>query len=327
MKICNATFLLSVMLLMIVVSGCGQSNQDLATPTSSVTSISATSTEVLTPSVTPLPIETPTPIFTPTIALTLPVKDAQATLLELLANNANCRLPCLWGITPGKTTYQEAQNILLSMSSISELTSFMPEGGAIFPIYEDVDFELYTAIGFMVDPSSLDQEVNRIGFTTEAHKPLEEGGYEDILDSKSFGEKVSAYTLPHVLSQLGAPESVSISTFGAPLTRGGTGGFDLLLLYPNQGILINYTTQMHLNGKGVRGCLTNAHVEMELYTPGQPDLFRDWLKKTDWAVKMNYYKPLEEVTSMSVQDFYKTFRVPTDTCIETPAEIWPIPEP
>ena len=111
------------------------------------------------------------------------------------------------------------------------------------------------------------------------------------------------------------------------MTRGGTGGFNILLLYPDQGILVNYKTQMQLHGTNVVGCPTNAYVRMELYPPGQPDSFFEGLKRTDWALKMTGYKPVEETTSMSLQEFYNTFRTPTDKCIETPANLWPTPEP
>jgi hypothetical protein len=187
------------------------------------------------------------------------------------------------------------------------------------------DLEIYTRVAFLANPDS--NVVNRVLFNTEAHRPIEVGGYEDIFDSKLFGEKVSTYSISHVLSEQGVPSSVMIATLGGPLTRGGTGGFDIMLLYPEQGILVNYTTQMHLIGSNVRGCSANAHVEMELYPSGQGDSFFERLKETDWAVKMNYYKPLEEVTSISIEEFYETFRVSSENCIETPAEVWPVPEP
>jgi len=65
---------------------------------------------------------------------------------------------------------------------------------------------------------------------------------------------------------------------------------------------------------------------MELYPPGNGDSFFELLEQTDWSVKMNHYKPLEEVTSMSLEEFYRIFREPTNQCIETPANLWPIPE-
>jgi hypothetical protein len=276
------------------------------------------------PSFTPLPTDSLTPTFALTAIPTLPIEEAQAKLLKLLSDNGGCRLPCIWGIVLEESTYHEAQAALLPISSISELTSFTPESGAMFPVYTEGELQIYTNIGFIVN--SENNIVDHIAFNAEAHRPLAQGGYEDVFDSKFFGEKVSAYSLPHVLTEQGVPSSVMIETAGGPLTRGGTGGFDILLLYPDQGILVNYKTQMHLNGTNVRGCPPNAYVQMELYPPGQPDSFFEGLKQTDWALKMTGYKLLEESTSMSVQEFYNTFREPTDKCIETPAKSWPTPE-
>jgi hypothetical protein len=307
-------------------SSCAQSIENAITPPLETTLLPA-STATSEPSLTPQPTNSSTPTLTPTIIPTLPVEEARTKLLQLLSDNSSCRLPCLWGITPGMSSYKEAQSIFMPLTSISVLTSFRPEGGAIFPVYANGDLDLYTGVGFNVDTQYSNRVVKMIGFIAEAHKPLAQGGYEDIFDSKFFGEKVSAYSLPHVLSEQGIPSSVMIETAGGPLTRGGTGGFDILLLYPAQGILVNYRTEMHLTGSKVRGCPPNAYVRMELYPPGQPDTFWEGLKQTDWAVKMTGYKPLEEITSMSVQEFYDTFREPTDKCIETPANLWPTPEP
>jgi len=274
--------------------------------------------------------ELSTPNASATLAVTpvpaLSINDARARLLELLANNGNCHLPCLWGITPGKNSFRQAQIILAPLSSISHSVYLDTSGsGSIMPRYTEVALEIYTRVAFLTNPDN--DVVNRVTFNAEAHRPLAQGGYEDIFDSKFFGEMVSTYTLPYVLTEQGVPSSVMIATFGGPLTRGGSGGFDILLLYPDQGILVNYTTQMHLIGTNVRGCFVNAYVEMELYPSGQDDSFFVLLQQTDWSIKLNYYKPLEKVTTMSLDEFYQIFHEPTDQCIETPANLWVIPEP
>ncbi|GAB1471725.1 hypothetical protein MASR2M66_26030 [Chloroflexota bacterium] len=244
----------------------------------------------------------------------------------MLSDNGGCKLPCLWGITPGKSSFQEAQAILAPFSSLSHSVYLNPPGpGDIVPSYTEGDLEIYTRVSFLTNPDS--DIINRLAFNAEAHRPIKDGGYENVFDSKFFGDKVSAYVLTRVLSEQGTPSSIMIATAGGPLTRGGTGGFLILLLYPDQGILVNYTTQMYLTGNKVRGCPVNAHIEMELYPTGNSDSFFEMLKQTDWAVKFGYYKPLEEVTSMSVDAFYQTFREPTDKCIETPANLWATPEP
>jgi hypothetical protein len=257
---------------------------------------------------------------------TLQIEEAQTRLLDLLANNGGCQLPCLWGITPGASSFQEAQTILVPLSSLSYSVDLNPPGpGGIAPRYTEGDIEIYTRVGFLANQDGA--IINRIGFIAEAHRPIKEGGYNDVFDSNFFGGKVIAYTLRYILSEQGAPSSVMIATLGGPLTRGETGGFDILLLYPDQGILVNYTTQMQLIGTHVRGCPANAHIEMELYPPGDPNFFFSSLEQTKWGRTRGGYQPLEEATSMSVEEFYETFRNPTDQCLETPASIWPTPEP
>lgn len=315
---------LGLIFLATLVTSCKQSTENTTTLLSE-TPLPPASTTTFVPSFTPLPTNSPAPTPPPSAIPTLPVERAQAELLKLLFDNNGCRLPCLWGIVPGESSFEEAEAILRPLASVSEFTAFKSGFGSITPHFIEGSMEFYTTVDFIANQDN--NIVNHIAFNVEAHKPLAQGGYQDVFDSKLFGEKVSAYTLSNILTEQGAPSSVMLATFGGPLTRGGTGGFDILLEYPDQGILVNYTTQMHLIGANVRGCPGNAHVEMELYAPGQADSFFERLKATDWTVKLDHYKPLEEVTIMSVQDFYTIFRESTSECIETPAKLWPVPEP
>src|SRR5688572_13990138 len=43
---------------------------------------------------------------------TMTTDEAKRLVRDLLENNAGCKLPCWWGITPGKTTWSEARQIL-----------------------------------------------------------------------------------------------------------------------------------------------------------------------------------------------------------------------
>jgi len=284
------------------------------------------------------PTLTLNPTNTSTIVPTLPAEGAWTKLLELLANNGGCRLPCLWGITPGKSTYKEAQAILTPLRSISDplTTRFGPDGGAIFPVYIEEDLELNVAVGFNIDSNSDNQVISRIGFRArEEKKTIASNGeptFAEIFDSASFGERVQPYMLSQVLSEQGIPAAVLIQTFNALASMGNSigGGFDILLLYPEQGLLVHYTTQMEVIGEKVRGCLTNAHVDLELYPAGHGDSFAQFLSQTRWAEiwplpAKPYWAPVEKATSMSLEQFYETFRQSMDQCIETPTKFWPAP--
>lgn len=323
MKMWKIILQLTLLCLMVFASSCARAPERAVSTPSRVIPLIPTSSS--TPRL--IPTDTPTPSPTLMALPTLPVQEAGKRLLELLSSNSNCHLPCFWGITPGKSTYQQAQEVLLPLSSISQLTAFTPQSGVVLPVYAEGDLALNTNAGFL----SENQIVSHIAFQAEEMKRFAfsngETGFVNIFDSTTFGDRLKFYSLQNVLAEQGIPASVMTSAHGVPVPRGGSGGFDILLLYPDKGILINYTTQGNLVGSNMRGCPVNAHVEMELYPPGQSDSFFESLKKTDWAVKMNYYKPLEEVTSMSLEEFYNTFREPTDKCIETPAKLWPTPEP
>jgi hypothetical protein len=332
MKTDVKVFLFCLMLFVMLAASCGQSTESLDTPSSTM-SILSTGSNTPTPSFTPLPTASPTLIPSATAIPTLPLEEAQTKLLQLLSNNGGCRLPCLWNIVPGESTYQEAQAILSPLSGISELTGFRPEGGAIFPVYTEGDLTLYTIIGFNVNSLPDNQIVKRVGFNAEAHRLLAQGGYEDVFDSKFFGEKVSAYSLSYVLTEQGIPSAVLISTMAGPPTRGGKAGFYMVLLYPDQGILVSYTTNWQNRSGNALGCFQNAHVEMELYPSGQGDSFSEFLAPTKWSgmwpvpVESPYWKPIEKATAMSLEQFYEIFRQPTEKCIETPINLWPTPEP
>jgi hypothetical protein len=308
-------------LVLLSLAGCA------ATPPAEISTATPTST------LTPSPTHTPIPSATPTLIPTLPVEGARLRLLELLANNGNCRLPCLWGITPGKSTYQEALAILSPLSSISEstITGFEPNGGAIFLDYAEDNLTLYASVGFNSD----NQIVSRLSFQTREFKIGEldnASALKPIYDSTTFGERVHPYMLPNILSEQGIPAAVVISTDGGPERGKNVPGFYILLLYPDQGLLVSYTTYRQLIGGYVRGCPANAHVEFELFPFGQGDSFSEFLAPTKWATMWpvppanSFWRPIEEATAMSLEEFYRTFSQPTDKCIETPANLWYVPE-
>ena len=291
-----------------------------------ISSATPLSTLTPTPTLTLAPTYTSTPSTTPTVIPTLPVEAARIRLLDLLANNGNCSLPCLWGITPGESTFQDARIILEPLSSISDFTDFSPGPGAIDPIYTIGDLMIYTTIRFITYPAT--EIVSYIIFEARALKEMiGESGVEDVFDSRVFGERLSLYMLPRILSQYGRPSSVLLSTLAEfPDSRYGQGHFQILLLYPDQGILVHYTTEMSVVGANVIGCPSNAHIELELYPSGNGESFLDNLEPSWQNEIQNNYKPLEEVTSMSTDDFYQLYRQPTNECLVTPSNLWPVPE-
>ncbi len=334
-----------LILVMLLTSNCGRSGHGptvttptatipafpLATSTASQIVSSSTPAMVITPAPTSTKETTPIPVPSATVGVipTLAVEDAHARLIDLLANNGGCRLPCFWGITPGVTTAQQARDILAPLSSLSDFNVFKSESGTIGLNAGLKDDQLLD-----ISISYLENKDNIYGVAFEVRdlKKLVdpqsgELGFQDVFDSPYFGEKVDFYMLHQVLAAHGRPGVVLLTTWGKiPTPRYGQGNFKLILLYPEQGIAMQYTTEMRVVGKNVEGCLANAHVEIDLFPAGNAAAFDEYLAPWGWKDRMAYYKPLEEVTSLSIDDFYQIFRQPTKKCLETPANKWPIPE-
>ena len=85
------------------------SGTDVVTPTKVIPSTTpiptCTSTVLPTSTATSSPSPTPTLIPTETPWPALRGEEAQHRAEELIRNNANCTLPCWWGIVPGKTSW------------------------------------------------------------------------------------------------------------------------------------------------------------------------------------------------------------------------------
>jgi len=280
-----------------------------------------------TPILTPSAINTLIPSAIPTDVPTLPADHAYQRLLALLVNNNDCRLPCLWGITPGKSSYLEARSILLPLRGIAETAYFSPGSpDSISPLYVEGTQRLNSQIDYWY--SSVDGTINIIRFRALEERVDKKDEYGNpikmpVFDSKVFQERTNYYSLAHVLSEQGAPDEVWLQAWG-PLTGGG---MDIALLYPTQGIWINYSMKVIYNdGIVKRACPVNSHIEMQLFPSGDSASFFSMLNKTDWGVTKTGYLPLEKATSLSLQEFYETFRIPTEECIETPVTLWPTPE-
>jgi len=249
---------------------------------------------------------------TANIIPTLPIDQANFKFLELLANNGNCQLPCVWGITPGQSSYIDAQNILVPLSSISNFTDLSTSPGDISPMYTDGDNILAARMAFLF---SMNGVINHITFQIGI-----------MASSSEFSKKIENYTLQNILSQHGNPTKVMLSTMAKLPSSGVPDTFKILLLYPDQGILVNYTMQMQIVGENIMGCPSDSSAEFELYASGQSNSFFDFLEPTGWPqIIENTYKPIDEVTAMTKDDFYQLFSEQTEECVLTPASLWPIP--
>jgi hypothetical protein len=228
------------------------------------------------------------------------------------------------------TTIQSATNELSPLSSISDFHHFDRESGLIDLSYDEDYLDLLTSIQFIGQNGIVEQirvEIRELQIYTASNGDIE---VKDVYDSPSFGSRIQPYTMQEVISGFGAPSSVLIRTFNSEQAMGLTksGGFELILVYPIEGIFLHYTTQMHVEGETVYGCLDNAHVELWLFPSENEESFIQNLSKTEWAgvwptlAEDLYWKPIDEVTNYSKEQFITTFSQNNSQCLFSSTDYW-----
>jgi hypothetical protein len=266
----------------------------------------------LTPSPTPIPqtsTATSRPTLTPTLAPTLTADEEKTVVLSLLQDNAGCRLPCWWGFTPGETKWQAAQTFFLSLGK--KIPGGSDDGSSSYGVAFDVpQHQLFLRQSYIVRE---DETIDMITILA-----LGSPGYE-----KEFAEDLDNYLLSQLLTTYGQPSQVLLQTYLAP---NGTYPFHLLLYYPEQGIMVRYIDLAERDGEILRFCPKQPGITLWLWSPERR------MTIMDIAViglegfpedEVAYFRPVDEVTEMSIERFYQTFAQPADdTCLETPADLW-----
>jgi hypothetical protein len=286
------------------------------------------------------PTPTSTPTSVPTVVPTLVEEDARLQLAHLLSTNGGCRLPCLWGIDRDQTTYQQAQAVIAPLTGISTLWAFKPDFSQIYAKYFEPGVRIATYDFNLWDPppltpfldldfyvSTSHDTINRIVLRTRVltKVPGPYGYYfAHVFDNLRFGNLIRNYMLPRILADQGVPAYAGIAVT-AERPSNTDAGFEILLLYPDRGLLAQYAIPLHMTGTTYFGCPSSAVPELhiEVLPPGEA-AFSDALNPTDWATYLNSrYETLFDATGMTLDQFTTTFRTASQECIHTPLQLWP----
>lgn len=284
------------------------------TTTSMPSPVPPTRTPLLTP--TPQP-PTPTVAPSPTIAPTLTADQEQALVLELLQTNAGCRLPCWWGFTPGQTTWPTAYAFFASVGKMPAESRGpkMLNYTVTFHIPQhDVQVrQIYIVSGNLIE--AIEVEIRTVR------------NYETVYGDERFAEDLQRYLLPQLLTTYGQPTEVLLRTFRS-VPEGSFIPFNLLLFYPQQGILVRYYGPTERKGEHIRICPQRTEIALRLWLPNKQimtfeDIARLGILRLPLE-EVSDFRSLEEATGMNLETFYETFKSPNNQlCLETPASMWP----
>jgi hypothetical protein len=251
--------------------------------------------------------QTPTVGITPKPTLTNEQIDSMQNQLQ---NNEICKLPCWWGIEPGKTTWKDAQDFLLSLG-------LYPSDG----MYPAVDFSWFYQDGHIE---------NSLYF-------LENGGLVETIDIKSLLVRTKSerffsfwknYSPENILKRYGKPSRIWIKS----TSYGTVGvGYELWLFYDQQGFLIIIGGNTHL--KEIYTICPSFKINNIEESPDDIEIVlsaptdsRQLETLTDlYSIgSYPYILPLEKAANLSIDDFYKSYlEKGSSFCFDTPMKIWP----
>jgi hypothetical protein len=145
-------------------------------------------------------------------------EQAQATaIVDLYRDNTGCKLPCWWGIMPGKTRWEDVLGIL---------NPLRPYYIAVNPFgkQNDVNF-----VNFRLDQNYYNLFETDLGLKFSG----------DVVESISTGvdSKWGVYFLPNLLQTYGEPGEVWI--YASRKSPKGS-FFKLTVYYPDKGILFEF---------------------------------------------------------------------------------------
>lgn len=250
--------------------------QHLATPTPrpSDTSTPKSTATSLPPSLTPLPV--------------LPSEQANSLVWELLVNNAGCELPCYWGITPGETAWQNANQFFASFTDRIDQgpTKTYEKNGAN---YSETGYEVKKTIPDYSDPVSSSYMVKN-------------GIVEKIYVFPIATEL--RYQLHQVLLKFGIPDEVL--AYLLEDTPSGKSWFQFFLFYKDRGITAVYEGQAHHDGNVLQVCPEAIGPKLILIPPRSKDVYGMERDAYDAPFRI---PSLNDLPGKSIESFYETMKV------------------
>lgn len=229
---------------------------------------------------------------------------------ELLVTNGNCELPCWWGIHPGEPLSDANVSLFLSAPYHDN--------------YDISDTRVGLAFEYTKNRSSagLDYYVGVTAILTKevVSRMRVSSRVLDIGTSAQFTQDWQALALHRVLARFGMPSEVRLSANDFAPEPGVPFLFTLNVIYADKGIAIQYNGYLQRRAGKLMLCPALSHVteiNLLLASPGNEAQFWDQLR--EWSqMLIEYTSPIQDVTSMSVTDFYNTLRDSPNACFNPP---------
>lgn len=258
-------------------------------------------------SISPSATSKPTPTLNPS--------ERQLYLTEHLPTNNDCALPCWLGITPGKTTWQEAR-IFLGYLGINRMSELEMEEDKILHSFGGFDFEVPRLLHrfYILEEDAL---VKGLVFLIEGDKAPRE-----------FQTIWQLYSPRSILLEYGPPSRAWLDTTSE--TMGDRHGYGLILAFDKRGIIIHYEGFLTKTGSNLQICprfengMDIQYMEVYLQAPDNPRPLEEFGGILDRQYLIERSKRIEEASGLSEEQLYEQFtQTEQPACINSPVNIWP----
>jgi hypothetical protein len=284
------------------------------------------------------PTQTAQPTVSPT-GTTLPTyspEELRKIISDLFSNNGGCRLPCLLGQIPSSTSIESFLAIGDRLGSVSkegdifvDLSEFGDVGGLDIILWND-----QIRISSGLEYWRKEDKIEFLRLSADAYQEQKNGEYpisKSVYGDPFFRDLFGYYLLPEILSNYGKPAQVYLLPLFFEEERWPKDSrkpFSIFLYYPENGFLVEYVLPQIDTIDHFAACPHEAgNFSIISWSPEQQVYLLDLAKHADGlglnVLNLQYFKTIEEATSLNLDEFYQIFKLPNSRrCIETPTEIW-----
>lgn len=304
----------SKLVLLVLLSGCQVSNPSISTPTLSF----LYSDHPLTQTILPTPTVIATPAFedavppTWTSLPTFPADEGSTAFLEIFQATEECKFPCLGGIIPGETSWEQTLHYLFPYSQVTSPNQYL---NAACPNLGECNV---LTLGYLEQGEALDSEFV-VALPENTVKQIWFRVFKDPLPD--------GLTLAGILNTYGPPNMVLMdtnpyNTFEPGYTEGAT--IILLLSYPEYDFIIVYYREADMANNVYTNCEAGDEVQLFIFDPSIDLSTIESINSISerYSLYVSGWRPIAEVTGLTQESFFDLFRGTNPPCIISPVKNW-----
>jgi len=260
---------------------------------------------------TVIPTFIPLPTFKPVLTPTIDRNEKSNKVIPFLNDNGGCKLPCFWGITPGKTTWKEAKIIFDKLSILTE--DYKYQDG----ILHDASFDFYKndlRISVGLELFEEQQVISIIVLDISDDLIAKYYSFTEIL--KNYGEPKKIGIDLKILGQYGQPDTAHLQVFLAY-------GDIWLRIYYNRIAVKSKTSEAYLYCPNDPIQILNRNSISMIIQAVEKPLDNESLSKKLGGLAVNEPFSIEKASNIKVNEFYiSMINGNKNFCLETPVKYW-----